>query len=109
MKRMRHDQIPQFVADVIALGCNIRAIGQFSYVFRDADLSVDQYDAVYDDPVMLALRYGSRWPRGCHQRLPPVYRPLCRDRQSDPAHAPALSTVPRFPRTCAPASPETPL
>ncbi|MBY5721891.1 hypothetical protein HFO33_36060 [Rhizobium leguminosarum] len=36
---MRHDEIPAFVEAVIAMGCDICAVDNDMYVFRDADLS----------------------------------------------------------------------
>jgi hypothetical protein len=60
MKRMRQDQIPQFVADVVALGCEICAVGHCYYVLGDGDLPLEQYDAVCDDLARLTVTYGCR-------------------------------------------------
>lgn len=60
MKLMREEQIPDFVADVIGIGCNITAIGDKFYVIGDADLPEPQRTEV--QPVLheLTQRYGSR-------------------------------------------------
>ena len=60
MKLMREEQIPGFVAEVIAAGCNITAIGDKFYVMGDADLPEPQRLAVQPILHQLTRRYGLR-------------------------------------------------
>lgn len=46
MKQMKTDQIPLFVQDIVALGCEICAVGDFGYVIGDADLSLHRLEAI---------------------------------------------------------------
>lgn len=60
MKLMKPEQIPQFVQDLVNLGCDICAIGDVGYVFGDADLSSEKADAIAPDLRRLKETYGSR-------------------------------------------------
>ncbi len=60
VKLMREEQIPEFVADVIATGCNITAIGDGSYVIGDADLPEPHCFEVQPELQRITERYGSR-------------------------------------------------
>lgn len=46
MKLMKAEQIPQFVEDVVALGCEICAIGDVGYVMGDADLPIERTEVI---------------------------------------------------------------
>lgn len=60
MKQMKPEQIPQFVQDVVDLGCEICAVGDFGYVIGDADLPLDRLGAIQPDLRRLDQRYGGR-------------------------------------------------
>ena len=60
MKLMKAEQIPQFVEDVVALGCEICAIGDVGYVMGDADLPIERAEAIQPDLKRLDQTYGSR-------------------------------------------------
>ena len=59
-KRMTEDQIPEFVREVAATGCNICAIGNHSYMIGDVDLPDDVYDGVKLDLKRIAEKYQAR-------------------------------------------------
>jgi len=43
---MLSSQIPEFVRDVVATGCNICAVGQEHYLFGDGDLKDEDFERV---------------------------------------------------------------
>ena len=58
MKLMKAEQIPQFVQDVVALGCEICAIGDVHYVFGDADLPIERAEALAPEFLRINETYG---------------------------------------------------
>lgn len=60
MKRMREKDIPPFVQDVAATGCDICAVGPDSYVMGDADLPRGKRRGLYKKLDEIDARYGSR-------------------------------------------------
>lgn len=60
MKLMREDQIPDFVREVAATGCDICAVGDDSYVFGDADLPDDVFEAIEPELDRISEVYGER-------------------------------------------------
>jgi hypothetical protein len=61
MKAMTPDQIPSFVQEVADTGCDIVAVmGGTGYLFGDADLSAEAYEAVAPKLIEIDQRYGSR-------------------------------------------------
>ncbi|MER8766963.1 hypothetical protein [Mesorhizobium sp. M0968] len=60
MKQMKTDQIPLFVQDIVALGCEICAVGDFGYVIGDADLSLHRLEAIQPQLRRLDQTYGCR-------------------------------------------------
>jgi hypothetical protein len=60
MRMMTEEEIPDFVRDVAATGCDIRAVGSDSYVFGDADLSWEVYQKIEPELKRIADKYGSR-------------------------------------------------
>ena len=61
MKLMKAEQIPQFVQDVVALGCEICAIGDVHYVFGDADLPIERAEALAPEFLRINETYGCRF------------------------------------------------
>ena len=59
-RTMREDEIPAFVAEITATGCNISAVGEDSYVLADAHLPDDVYDAVEPEILRISEKYGRR-------------------------------------------------
>jgi hypothetical protein len=59
-KRMTEDQIPEFVREVAAIGCNICAIGNHNYLIGDVDLPDDVYEAIKLDLKQIAEKYHER-------------------------------------------------
>ena len=57
---MRKDQIPKFVAEVIATGCPISAVGHDMYVFAEIDLPEEDVDRVAEEVQEICDRYGDR-------------------------------------------------
>lgn len=57
---MREHQIPEFVRDVIAAGCNIWAVGDDMYVVGDADLPEDDYQQIAPELDRIDWEYGPR-------------------------------------------------
>jgi hypothetical protein len=58
---MTEDQIPDFVREVAAIGCEIIAVlGTGGYLIGDADLSVDDYDIAAPKLREICDRYGDR-------------------------------------------------
>src|SRR5690606_26569308 len=60
MKYMRPEDIPRFVQDIVALGCEICAIGYVGYVIGDADLPWEKYEAVSPALKKIGETYGDR-------------------------------------------------
>ena len=60
MKMMREDDIPDFVRDVAATGCDIWAVGNDSYIFGDADLPWEVYQEIEPELNRISDEYGSR-------------------------------------------------
>jgi hypothetical protein len=60
MKYMRPEDIPQFVQDVVALGCEICAIGYVGYTIGDADLPLEKYGAISPALRRISVIYGDR-------------------------------------------------
>lgn len=56
---MREDQIPEFVEDIIATGCNISAVGR-GYVIGDSDLPVHEYLQIAPILKQIERHYGMR-------------------------------------------------
>ncbi|MCJ8521154.1 hypothetical protein ABID21_004207 [Pseudorhizobium tarimense] len=56
---MTEKQIPDFVSDIVATGCDIRAVADF-YVIADADLPDDVYEAVEPELMRISETYGER-------------------------------------------------
>lgn len=58
--KMQETQIPDFVSEVAATGCDICAVGHDSYLIGDADLSDEDYERIA--PVLSEIedRYGKR-------------------------------------------------
>lgn len=57
---MREDQIPEFVTDVIASGCNIEALGDSMYFIGDADLPAEDYERIAPELAQIDRKYGPR-------------------------------------------------
>lgn len=60
MPRMTEDQIPSFVRDIAATGCNITAIMGVGYVIGDADLPDERYEEVAPELKRISDLYGER-------------------------------------------------
>lgn len=58
--RMRKDQIPDFIDEIIATGCPITAVGHDCYVFAESDLPAEDLDRVSDEVDKICQRYGKR-------------------------------------------------
>lgn len=59
-KTMTEDEIPDFVRDIVATGCDILAVGEDSYVVADAHLADDVYEAVEPEIQRINEKYGRR-------------------------------------------------
>ena len=57
---MTEDQIPEFVSEVIATGCDIVAIGHDGYVIADCDLPQEVYHTVEPELERIARKYFAR-------------------------------------------------
>lgn len=57
---MLSSQIPEFVRDVVATGCNICAVGQEHYLFGDGDLKDEDFERVSELLGDIDARYGER-------------------------------------------------
>ncbi|MGG7539398.1 hypothetical protein ACQ3G5_28725 [Rhizobium sp. 12,4] len=57
---MLEAEIPAFVDDVIATGCDICALGHDGYVVGDADLSDEEYEIAGPKLARIKDRYGDR-------------------------------------------------
>ena len=60
MTRMTEDQIPDFVRDVAATGCDITAVAGVGYVIGDSDLTEEQYKVVAPELRRINEHYGER-------------------------------------------------
>ncbi|MFD1983318.1 hypothetical protein ACFSOZ_11635 [Mesorhizobium newzealandense] len=60
MKRMREKDIPAFVQEVAATGCNICALGRGHYFMGDADVPRSKRRGLYTKLADIDARYGSR-------------------------------------------------
>lgn len=60
MREMTEDEIPEFVREVAATGCDIRAVGDDAYVIADADLSADAFEAIEPELLRIFAKYGRR-------------------------------------------------
>ncbi|MBD9372798.1 hypothetical protein IB238_09220 [Rhizobium sp. ARZ01] len=57
---MTEDQIPDFVREIAATGCDIRAVGDDAYVIADVDLPDDVYEAIEPELLRISAKYGRR-------------------------------------------------
>jgi hypothetical protein len=57
---MTADQIPQFVAELTALGIVVCALGDFGYCLDDSDLSEQERDAIAPEFTRIVDAYGDR-------------------------------------------------
>ncbi len=57
-RQMAASEIPAFVADVIAAGCNICAVGHDKYVLGD----IEEQDRAKDELDRILVKYGNRDP-----------------------------------------------
>ncbi len=60
MQRMRPEDIPAFVEEVAATGCNITGIAGMGYVIGDADLPSCQLEEVMPKLSEITKAYGRR-------------------------------------------------
>ena len=60
MKIMNKDEIPAFVADIAATGCNITGFAGVGYVVGDADLPRPLYRKVLPELRRILRSYGHR-------------------------------------------------
>lgn len=60
MKRMQEKDIPAFVQDVVATGCDICAVGPSCYSLGDTDVPRDKRRGLYKKLGEIDARYGSR-------------------------------------------------
>jgi hypothetical protein len=60
MKMMSEDQIPNFVQDVVATGCNITAVSGVGYVIGDSDLADEDYEVAAARLKEINAEYGVR-------------------------------------------------
>jgi len=60
MHRMKFEEIPAFVEEVAATGCNITGIEGVGYVIGDADLAADQLEEVMPKLAEIIDAYGKR-------------------------------------------------
>ena len=59
MKSMTEEDIPDFVNEILATGCDIRAVGHI-YVIADADLPDDVFKTVEPELERITEKYGKR-------------------------------------------------
>lgn len=57
---MRAEDIPAFVEEVLAIGCDMKAFSGDSYFFGDADLPPSIADRIAPDLRRIGERYGPR-------------------------------------------------
>ena len=67
MQKMREEQIPQFVREILTTGCDMCAAGDEHYLIGDADLSEEAYEAVEPKLKRIWAKYGQ--PRQRQGRL----------------------------------------
>ena len=60
MHKMKPEEIPAFVEEVAATGCNITGIAGVGYVIGDADLPNDQLEEVMPKLSAITEYYGKR-------------------------------------------------
>jgi hypothetical protein len=60
MHNMKPEDIPAFVEEVAATGCNITGIAGVGYLIGDADLPNDQFEEVMPKQSAIAESYGKR-------------------------------------------------
>lgn len=60
MARMTEDQIPDFVRDIAATGCDITAVMGVGYVIGDSDLTDEEYEVAAPELRRISERYGER-------------------------------------------------
>lgn len=60
MSVMTEDQIPQFVDELLELGCEVEAISPDHYVIGDVDLPLAEYEAIEDRLIAVCERYRER-------------------------------------------------
>jgi hypothetical protein len=60
MHKMRPEDIPAFVEEVAATGCNITAIAGVGYLIGDADLPDEEFEEVMPKLSEITERYGKR-------------------------------------------------
>ncbi len=59
-KTMTREEIPDFVREIAATGCDILAVGEDSYVVADAHLPDDVYEAIEPEMQRISEKYGRR-------------------------------------------------
>lgn len=57
---MKEQEIPAFVQSIIAIGCDICAVGHDFYHIGDADLSTREYNAIKQELKRTLDTYGDR-------------------------------------------------
>jgi hypothetical protein len=57
---MTKDQIPEFVQELVDVGCEITAVVGVGYVFGDADLPEERYGEIAPELSRIATKYGER-------------------------------------------------
>lgn len=60
MRKMEPEDIPAFVEEVAATGCNITGIAGLGYIIGDADLPYDQLEEVRPKLSQITDSYGKR-------------------------------------------------
>ncbi|WP_318036882.1 hypothetical protein [Mesorhizobium sp. AR02] len=60
MKQMREEDIPAFVREVAATGCDICAVGPGYYSLGDSDVPRGKRRGLYKKLAEIEVRYGSR-------------------------------------------------
>ncbi|MCQ7029680.1 hypothetical protein MRO55_24570, partial [Escherichia coli] len=60
MTPMREDQIPDFVRELLAIGCDICAIGDAHYVIGDTDMTPKARRAAKSELGRIEREYGDR-------------------------------------------------
>ncbi|ASY74383.1 MULTISPECIES: hypothetical protein [Sinorhizobium/Ensifer group] len=57
---MLETEIPAFVDEIIATGCDICAIGHDGYVIGDSDLTEEEYEVAEPELIRIDEKYGDR-------------------------------------------------
>lgn len=60
MRKMNPEEIPAFVNDVVATGCNITGFAGVGYIIGDADLPDDRLEEVIPKLSAITEAYGKR-------------------------------------------------